>query len=132
MLQCLFALPPLAEFFVSKAQVEAALNPSNPLGTGGELAKAFCGLVKNVAGSGGKTQVPKLFKQVLGNCAPRFANDDQQDAMEFFNTLTDLLHEDLNRVLKKPCVRCPVPRLPFPCRHAGIITHRSLTVKRAE
>ena len=63
-LQCLFAVPPLSEFFVSKAQVDSMLNPSNPLGTGGELAKAFCGLVKSMAGSAGKTQVRKSRLQI--------------------------------------------------------------------
>jgi len=103
-LQCLFAVPQLAELFVSKDEIGAMLNPGNPLGTGGELAKAFSGLIQNVAFSRGKTQVPNVFKQVLGNFSPRFAGLEQQDAMELFNTAVDLLHEDLNRILKKPYV----------------------------
>ena len=33
-----------------------------------------------------------------GTFAPAFAGNRQEDAMELFDKLTDLLHEDLNRI----------------------------------
>jgi ubiquitin carboxyl-terminal hydrolase 2 len=42
------------------------------------------------------------LKRVIGKVASRFTGYDQQDAQEFLRFLLDGLHEDLNRVLKKP------------------------------
>jgi ubiquitin C-terminal hydrolase len=34
----------------------------------------------------------------------RFAGTNQQDSAEFVNYLLDIIHEDLNRVVKKPYI----------------------------
>jgi len=105
-LQCLFACAPLMDFFVDATLVDSEINTKNPLGTGGKLAKAFSNLVREIARSKpNAVVVPTHFKQTLGNFCARFAGFQQQDAMEFFNSLTsDLLHEDVNRIQKKPYV----------------------------
>lgn len=45
---------------------------------------------------------PKSFKTLLGKVNPDFAGMIQHDAHELLNLLLDKLHEDLNRVQKKP------------------------------
>ena len=39
--------------------------------------------------------------------APQFKGTDQHDAQEFLSFLLDGLHEDLNRVLRKPVIPSP-------------------------
>lgn len=41
--------------------------------------------------------------------APQFSGSDQHDAQEFLSFLLDGLHEDLNRVLRKPALSSPTP-----------------------
>ena len=43
----------------------------------------------------------------LGRCQPVFSGYGQQDSQEFLSFLVDGLHEDLNRVLKKPYIENP-------------------------
>ena len=50
---------------------------------------------------------PKNFKYALGKAQPLFSGYGQQDSQEFLSFLVDGLHEDLNRVLKKPYVENP-------------------------
>lgn len=44
---------------------------------------------------------------MLGKRVARFAGYGQQDACELLNFILDLIHEDLNRVKKKPYVETP-------------------------
>jgi ubiquitin carboxyl-terminal hydrolase 8 len=48
--------------------------------------------------------VPSRFKQQLATFAPRFNGTYQQDAHELLACLLDGIHEDLNRVRKKPYI----------------------------
>ena len=43
----------------------------------------------------------------MGRFAPRFSGYSQQDSQEFLGFLLDGLHEDLNRVRKKPYTTTP-------------------------
>ena len=107
-LQCVFAVLPFTNYFADPATVESQINTKNFLGTGGKLARAYSALVREVAAKGGSLVEAggalDNFKAVLGQFAPVFAGYQQQDAMEFFNQFTSLVHEDLNRVHTKPCV----------------------------
>ena len=107
-LQSLFALTSFVGRFADAAAVEKAINKNNFLGTGGKLARAFSALVRKYAArTGGVVERDgqlSAFKATLGNFAPVFAGFQQQDAMEFFNQFTSFIHEDLNRIKKKPYV----------------------------
>ncbi|MGH0174594.1 UNVERIFIED_CONTAM: hypothetical protein FKN15_002093 [Acipenser sinensis] len=82
-LQCLSNAAPLTEYFLQD-EYEAEINRDNPLGMRGEIAEAYADL----------TQV--------GRFAPQFSGYQQQDSQELLAFLLDGLHEDLNRVKKKP------------------------------
>lgn len=109
-LQCLVHIPELADYF-SYGCYKNELNLDNPLGYDGKIAKAFGELVEELYGrsegsqaSNGKAIAPRSFKMNLGFCNPMFAGYYQQDSQEFLSFLLDGLHEDLNRIKKKPYV----------------------------
>ncbi|KAL1525979.1 hypothetical protein AB1Y20_020805 [Prymnesium parvum] len=103
MLQCLGNVRPLREFFLSKSY-ERDLNENNPLGTGGELASAFASLLHLMWQNNGSVIAPRSFKSILGHHAPQFSGYSQHDSQELCNYVLDKLHEDVNRVRKKPYV----------------------------
>ncbi|KAL0955336.1 hypothetical protein HGRIS_004219 [Hohenbuehelia grisea] len=57
--------------------------------------------------SGGTSYAPREFKSALQRFAPQFSGYQQHDSQELVAFLLDGLHEDLNRVLKKPYVEKP-------------------------
>ena len=103
MLQCLSNVEALRRFFVS-GDFEEELNPDNPLGAEGQLAEAFSALLKLMWGNDASVVSPRHFKAILGRFAPQFAGYGQQDSQELCNYVLDKLHEDVNRVRKKPYV----------------------------
>ena len=50
---------------------------------------------------------PRNFKATIGRVYPLFSGYGQQDSQEFVSSLLDGLHEDLNRVYKKPYIENP-------------------------
>ena len=134
-LQCLAHTTPLAEYFLS-GEYRQHLNKDNPLGTGGELAQEFASLLGQMwchegnanannstgvlcssrmysPGNGGtydyssSVTYPRAFKQTLGKYAEQFVGYDQHDSQELAIYLLDALHEDTNRVTKKPYIEKP-------------------------
>lgn len=85
------------------------LNPDNPLGMYGQIAEAFGALLDKIwdADSSSTSYQPREFKQTLQRFAPQFSGYQQHDSQELLAFLLDGLHEDLNRVLKKPSVEKP-------------------------
>jgi len=103
------------------------INRDNPLGWKGRVADEYggmfasrskCCLMKVVSCLlspvamlkelwSGKYRVvaPAKFKTVLGEFAPRFSGFQQQDSSELLSFLLDGLHEDLNRIRKKPATQ---------------------------
>jgi ubiquitin C-terminal hydrolase len=47
---------------------------------------------------------PWDVKKVVGKRVAKFSGFGQQDSCELINYLLDLMHEDLNRIRKKPYV----------------------------
>uniref|UniRef100_A0A3Q3BCG7 Ubiquitin carboxyl-terminal hydrolase n=1 Tax=Kryptolebias marmoratus TaxID=37003 RepID=A0A3Q3BCG7_KRYMA len=100
-LQCLSNVSPLTEYFLND-QYEAEINRENPLGMRGEIAEAYADLVKQMWMSRSSYVAPRTFKTQVGRFAPQFSGYQQQDSQELLAFLLDGLHEDLNRVKKKP------------------------------
>ena len=123
MLQCLSACEPLVKYMMKPDKMKSEINLKNALGTGGEVADAFRRLISVVWSGKASEVVPRDFKTCFGVHNNKFAEYvlfflrvfyttslehqhhrymKQQDSMEMFSALMDNLHEDLNRVTKKP------------------------------
>ena len=100
-IQCMIQTPELTKYFIEK-RYRKEINRSNPLGWQGKVAEEYGELVEEMWGGQYNVVAPKLFKQVLGEFQPRFSGYQQHDSSEFLSFLLDGLHEDLNRVHKKP------------------------------
>lgn len=84
------------------------LNPSNVLGYGGEVAKAYANLLSQIySDTSSGTFSPTQFKRVIARFAPSFSGYGQQDSQEFLLFLLDGLQEDLNRIKNKPYIQKP-------------------------
>ncbi|CAE7063953.1 unnamed protein product [Rhizoctonia solani] len=121
-LQCLTHIPELEEYFLS-GLYKREVNYDNPLGMQGQIANVFGTLLHHLYpspnstpepatrsyewGNSANSYAPREFKQTLGKFAPAFSGHQQHDTQEFLGFLLDGLHEDLNRVLKKPHVEKP-------------------------
>ncbi|KAF7356342.1 hypothetical protein MVEN_00966500 [Mycena venus] len=107
-LQCLAHEPELAEYFLTNVY-STELNPDNPLGMGGAIAQAFGALLQKIwaTSSPSTSYSPREFKTQLQRFAPQFSGYQQHDSQELVAFLLDGLHEDLNRVHKKPYVEKP-------------------------
>ncbi|KAI1793553.1 cysteine proteinase [Ganoderma leucocontextum] len=107
-LQCLIHTPELMDYFLTGVFQEE-LNPDNPLGMHGAIAQAFGALLSRIWDdeSAMSSYTPREFKQTLQRFAPQFSGYQQHDSQELVAFLLDGLHEDLNRVLKKPYVEKP-------------------------
>lgn len=102
-LQCLSNTKELNEYFTSE-RYKQEINKTNPLGMKGRIAEEFGTLMKQMWTPGTSLVTPRSFKVTLGKFAPQFGGYSQQDAQELLAFLLDGLHEDLNRVRKKPYV----------------------------
>ena len=104
-IQCMSYLPLLRSYLLS-AQYKAVddLNRDNPLGTGGKLLEEFAELLRVMWSAKLGEKSPSRFRSQLGKINSQFSGADQQDAQEFLNYMMDVLHEDSNRVRKKPYV----------------------------
>lgn len=83
------------------------MNASNPLGQGGRVASAYAQLMKQMWSGHQTSVVPRVLKRVIGDAFPQFVGYQQQDSQELLSQLLDVLHEDLNRIVKKPYVERP-------------------------
>ena len=99
-LQCMNASPGLANFFLD-GEYLAQINPT-AYKSKGRIAKEFGNLVKEMWSERPHTVTPRGFKDAIGKFAPQFMGYQQQDSQELLAYLLEGLHEDLNRVRKKP------------------------------
>ncbi|KAG9087409.1 CSN-associated deubiquitinating enzyme Ubp12 [Ceratobasidium sp. UAMH 11750] len=135
-LQCLLHIPELERYFLENLHLHE-LNPTNPLGTEGKLTAAFNIVMhqiyptaakpaprihdpteKRTAHSGTAFQssrrvgssssyAARNFRDTLCQFAPVFAGYEENDSQELVGMVLDSLHEDLNRIFKKPYVERP-------------------------
>lgn len=102
-LQCMSNCPPITKYFLENQHM-GELNISNPLGMKGLVAKAFGELIKTMWSGDNNHTPPSNFKIQVSRFAPQFSGYQQHDAQELLTFLLDGLHEDLNRVQKKPYI----------------------------
>uniref|UniRef100_A0A8C6KI33 Ubiquitin carboxyl-terminal hydrolase n=1 Tax=Nothobranchius furzeri TaxID=105023 RepID=A0A8C6KI33_NOTFU len=102
--QCLSNIPPLTDYFL-KDKYKDELNEDNPLGMKGEIARAYAELIKQLWSGKFSYVTPRPFKTQVGRFAPQFSGYQQQDSHELLAFLLDGLHEDLNRIRKKPYIQ---------------------------
>lgn len=103
--QCMAYLPLLRAYLLStQYKASGDLNKDNPLGTGGKLLEEFANLQRSMWGARLAEHTPNRFRGQLGKTNEQFSGADQQDAQEFLNYMIDVLHEDSNKVRKKPYV----------------------------
>lgn len=105
MLQCLSNTQALTLHFLRDDEAyKEDINEDNPLGCGGRIAIAYANLLKEMWSGEFSVVSPSAFKTVIGEFSPQFSGYQQQDSQELMNALLDGLHEDLNKVLRKPYV----------------------------
>ncbi|KAK6147356.1 hypothetical protein DH2020_018268 [Rehmannia glutinosa] len=102
-IQCLVHTPKLVDYFLGNFRKD--LNYENPLGMNGKLAIAFGDLLRKLWAPGATPVSPRMFKSTIASFAPQFSGYNQHDSQEFLSFLLDGLHEDLNRVKRKPYVQ---------------------------
>lgn len=101
-LQCISRVEELAVYFL-QGKFKEEINAGNPLGYGGKMAKAYADLLAGLySENAGSAFRPGQFKSALAMSQPMFSGYGQQDSQEFLSFLVDALHEDLNRIQKKP------------------------------
>ncbi|KAL6559087.1 hypothetical protein OROHE_006456 [Orobanche hederae] len=102
-IQCLVHTPKLVDYFLGNFRRD--LNCENPLGMNGKLAIAFGDLLRKLWAPGATPIAPRMFKSCIASFAPQFSGYNQHDSQEFLSFLLDGLHEDLNRVKRKPYIQ---------------------------
>uniref|UniRef100_A0A3Q1HYF7 Ubiquitin carboxyl-terminal hydrolase n=1 Tax=Anabas testudineus TaxID=64144 RepID=A0A3Q1HYF7_ANATE len=102
--QCLSNIPPLTDYFL-KDKYTDELNEDNPLGMKGEIARAYAELIKQLWSGKYSYVTPRFLGHYVGRFAPQFSGYQQQDSHELLAFLLDGLHEDLNRIRKKPYIQ---------------------------
>jgi len=103
--QCISYIPLLRAYLISgRFRKHDEVNIDNPLGTGGKLLEELANLEETIWSGKFGVRYPSRFRNQLGRSLSQYSSNDQQDAQEFLNDLLDSLHEDSNKVLKKPYV----------------------------
>lgn len=102
-IQCMSNVPLLTDYF-RRSSYKSEINLDNPLGCKGLLAEAYADLINEIWSGKNSYTVPRNFKFNLSRFAPQFIGFQQQDSQELLAFLLDGLHEDLNRIKKKPYV----------------------------
>lgn len=78
------------------------LNTNNALGLNGKMAVTFAVLLRQLWTSNMSSVAPSKLRDLVAQKYAHFRGYEQQDTQEFLCSLLSILHEDLNRVLKKP------------------------------
>ena len=105
-IQCLSNTPLLTPYFLNGVYMRE-INRDNPLGWSGRIAQEWGALLAEMWSGRYRAVAPRALKQAIGEFQPRFSGFQQHDSSELLSFLLDGLHEDLNRVLKKPATPAP-------------------------
>ncbi len=103
-LQMLVNVTDLRSYFLESSDVfKSEINKSNALGLNGNMAVAFYMLFKQLwTNKIQRSITPTKLRDLICQKYAHFRGYEQQDTQEFMCSLLSVLHEDLNRVLKKP------------------------------
>ncbi|KAH0005325.1 UCH-domain-containing protein, partial [Aureobasidium melanogenum] len=97
----------LAVYFLHQKH-KPEINADNPLGYNGRIANAYANFLAGLYSDNATSAYrPNGFKGALSMAQPMFSGYGQQDSQEFLSFLVDALHEDLNRIHKKPYIENP-------------------------
>jgi len=99
-LQCLSNTQPLIEYCLDESYVRDVNTTTSNMKGG--LIKAYASLMRSLWTEKTDSVSPTAFKTSIQKFAPRFMGYAQQDSQEFLRYLLEGLHEDVNRVTKKP------------------------------
>ena len=105
-LQCLSHTEALRNYLLSGAW-KKEVNTVNVLGTHGKLTAAYAKVVHDIWEGDASYFSPAQFKASISQVASQFAGYQQHDSQELLGYLLDGIHEDLNRIKKKPYVENP-------------------------
>jgi len=94
-IQALANIPEIRDYFMYDQYLNS-LSTNNPLSSGGHVARAFSEVVKALWSGVKKTVKPAGLKSIMGKRYSSFYGYQQCDAQEFFSSLLDNLHEDMN------------------------------------
>ena len=86
------------------------MNTQNPLGMNGRIANSYAEMTSSLWNGmeyRPTSYAPRDFKMIIGERNSTFTGYGQQDSHELLQCLLDGLHEDLNRITKKPYVEDP-------------------------
>ena len=72
------------------------------------MAVVFALFLKQIWNSNTSSLAPSKLRELLCTKYPHFKGYEQQDTQEFLCSLLSVLHEDLNRVAKKPFYESPL------------------------
>ena len=100
-LQCLLNTDDLSHYFLENVY-KKDINSQNNYGYNGEIAESFANLFKKMKNANTSRINPIDFLRVFFRRNKSLKVSHQQDAQEFLSILLDYLHEDLNRINKKP------------------------------
>ena len=102
-LQCLSNCELLTKYFLEDYYKDF-INKENPIGSNGEIVEKYSQLIHHLWYGNNECILPIQFKKTFGKMYNAFNDYRQQDTQEFISYLLDALHEDLNKVLKKPYI----------------------------
>jgi ubiquitin carboxyl-terminal hydrolase 6/32 len=101
-LQCLSNTDVLTEYFNQNCHY-GEINKDNFMGSKGAVARAYGNLIRQMW-CGKVSVAPVKLRAAVNAHAPQFVGNEQHDSQELLSSVIDTLHEDLNRVKKKPYV----------------------------
>lgn len=73
----------------------------------GQVAEAYGELISKLWSGQSSSVAPRDFKYTIGRFNSSFSGYQQHDTQELLAFLLDGLHEDLNRIIKKPYIELP-------------------------
>ena len=100
-LQCLFHNKDLSNYFLNNLY-KKEINIENSQGSKGLIAEEFANLLKEMQSTTSSELNPKNNLRTFLKINKPLSDGKQHDAQEFLSLLLDNLHEDLNRINKKP------------------------------